>query len=96
MLGRQVLLQVNDYTKDLIKLHDSYRSVFDGPDGRAVLRHICQKAHVYSTTFSKDDPYETARNEGMRLLALSIMRFVYKDESDLIRELEKVYDTGMD
>jgi hypothetical protein len=61
-------------------LKESYRRIFDTPDGEIVLRHICRHAHVFGTTFVKGDPYETALREGERRLALSILRFIYRED----------------
>ena len=77
---------------DLIKkrqLRDSYRSVFDGPKGKEVLRHICKQGHVFEPTFVAGDPHLTSLREGERRLALSILKIVNKDFADLADSIEK-------
>jgi hypothetical protein len=75
--------------KDRVLLHGSYRRIFDSPDGARVLTHIMKVGHVTSTTFVPGDPHMTAMNEGKRLLALSILRFVGTEHKKLIEQVEE-------
>lgn len=72
-----------------IKLQECYRQVFDGPQGRIVLKHICRQGFVFHSTFVAGDPSQTALNEGQRRLALSILRFINLDQEKLVRLAEE-------
>lgn len=63
-----------------LRLRDDYRAVFDSPRGKKVLRHICAVGFVTRSTMVAGGSDLTAYNEGMRNLALSILKFVYKDD----------------
>ena len=56
------------------KRREQYRSVFSGPDGEAVLKHLAQVGYVYKPTYCPGDHIETAHREGMRRLVLSIFK----------------------
>lgn len=71
------------------KLHETYQSVFSSPAGEEVLIHICKVGHVFTSTFVDGDPQKTALNEGKRVLALSILKFIKKDHKAVIEMLEK-------
>lgn len=70
-------------------LRDSYRRVFDGPDGERVLRHIMRQGFVTKSTFVANDPEQTALNEGSRRLALSIVKFVRKTDDEITKQIER-------
>lgn len=70
-------------------IRERYRRVFGTEDGRVVLAHILRQGHVLSTTFVAGDSHQTALNEGMRRLALSIARAVYKNETEMQQQVEK-------
>ncbi len=72
-----------------ISIHASYVRVFETPDGQEVLQHICKEAHVFDTTFVAGDPYQTALREGQRMTALSILKFIGKDHSKMIEQIER-------
>lgn len=72
---------------DILKMHEVYQSVFDGPEGREVLRHICKRGHVFDSTHVVGDSHLSALREGERRLALSILKYVNKDHASLINEL---------
>jgi len=72
-----------------IRLHEDYQHTFDSPQGKNVLKHICHVGFINRSTFVKGDPHETALNEGSRRLALSILRFLYRDNAEMIRQIEQ-------
>lgn len=74
-----------------LAVHQAYRDVFTSPQGQIVLRHLMRKFHVASSTFVAGDPTDTARQEGERRVILSILRAVYRNEDELIRELQRTY-----
>jgi hypothetical protein len=77
------------FKKDPMK--DKYETLFKSELGKEVLAHICKNGHVTTTTFVKGDPNETTLNEGMRRLALSILRYACKNEEDTINRIKQEY-----
>lgn len=75
--------------KRRVKLHESYQAIFDTLEGQQVLNHICENGLVFKSTFVAGDPYQTALNEGKRVLALSILKFVKKDHSAMLKMVEQ-------
>jgi len=75
-----------------VKLIQAYRKVFDTPDGQMVLSHIMREGFITETTFVAGDSHQTALNEGSRRLALGICRYALKDESQLLKIIEKGED----
>jgi hypothetical protein len=73
---------LNSVRRRLLRQAD-YKSVFETTEGQEVLRHICQEAFMFRSTFVAGDPYQSALNEGTRRLALSILREVIKDPREL-------------
>lgn len=89
---KQVGGMIKDARKQLmdrIQLHASYQRVFSSPDGELVLRHIMKVGYVTQTTFVKGDPHESNLREGQRRLALSILKFVRRDHSEIVKLIEK-------
>ena len=72
----------------ILHIHDSYLAVFDNPDGRRVISHLCKKFHVTNPRFTID-PYETAFKEGQRHVVMSILKFINKDNAKLIEQIEE-------
>lgn len=68
---------------DRITLHEDYLHVFDSPQGKRVLEHICKKAGVFKSNFDTDS-HNHAFREGARWLALAIVRYVKKDHAAFI------------
>jgi hypothetical protein len=87
--------------EDWRKLRESYAAVFNNPDnpglqehGQRVLRHLCKLGFWQRTTFVPGDVHQTCRNEGARRLLLEILTHIYKHESELLKELERQYETA--
>lgn len=72
-----------------VSLHEAYQSVFSGPQGEMVLSHIVKEGFVTKSTFVAGDPHQTSLNEGKRVFALSILKFVNKTHSNIIQQVEK-------
>lgn len=70
-------------------LHESYQAVFSSMPGQQVLSHIMEVGFVTKSTFVKDDPHQTSLNEGKRMLALNILKFVKKDHSAVLQMIEQ-------
>ena len=73
-----------------VKIHEDYQTIFSTPEGQRVLSHILKHAHGCKSTFVAGDPYQTAFREGQRTLALSILRFTYKDHGEIQKQLINV------
>lgn len=71
----------------ITRIHDSYKAVFDSPDGQRVMKHLCKHFNVTNPKFSTD-PYLTAFKEGQRHVVMSILKYVNKDQSVLINQIE--------
>ena len=79
--------------KDMLALRSSYRRVFDQSDSaQRVLRHLCKVGFVGRTTFVHGDSHQTARNEGMREIVVSILRFIHRDDDALRKQIEQAYE----
>tara|TARA_R100000808_G_C2112863_1_gene126426 strand:+ start:595 stop:852 length:258 start_codon:yes stop_codon:yes gene_type:complete len=76
--------------KDIVKLQEQYKSVFESKDGQVVLAHICKVGYVLDSTFVPGDSHGSAHNEGMRRLALSILKFLKKKPEDFSQMLEQM------
>lgn len=76
---------------DQINIHGAYKAVFSTPEGEEVLRHICKVGFIGRATRVKGDPEQSLENEGMRRLALSILRFAKKDHKEIVELIEKEY-----
>ena len=71
------------------QIHESYQNVFSSLPGQQVLAHIMEVGFVTKPTFVKNDPHMTSLNEGKRMLALSILKFVKKDHAAVLQMIEK-------
>lgn len=74
-----------------ISVHSDYVAVFSTPEGQRVLNHICKVGFISKPTRIKGDPEQSQENEGMRRLALSILRFANVDHAELVKQIEKEY-----
>lgn len=75
--------------EDRLRVQSAYHAIFSTPDGQLVLRHLMKVGHVTSPTFVAGDSHQTSFREGQRHLALSILRQVNKDQSELIKQIEE-------
>ena len=72
------------------RLQESYRKVFESPDGQMVLNHLGKVANVCQTSFTVNGTdRETCFKEGQRHLILSIIRFLERDDLAYVAELMK-------
>lgn len=75
--------------QEKINRHSDYVVTFGSPQGKRVLTHILKHGYVLKSTFVAGDPQQTAKNEGMRILALSILNFVHADHSEMLKQLQQ-------
>lgn len=89
---------IRDKIADKIHLHASYVRTFETPDGQRVLRHLMRRGFILESTFVAGDPHQTSLNEGARRIVLSIITFLGRDHSELVKQLEqgKIDDTITD
>lgn len=71
------------------RIKDSYKSIFDTPDGQRVLRHIVRAGYVNRSTFVRGDIHETMLREGQRRMALSIIRYAKQDKDATLTVIEE-------
>lgn len=55
------------------EIKDAYEKVFSTPQGKKVMEDIKKSGKINISTFDHD-PYVSARNEGIRTLALNIVQ----------------------
>jgi hypothetical protein len=73
------------------KLVQAYQHVFRGPEGEMVLHDLLKKCQVLKPSFNRDNPRVTDFNEGMRFVALGIMKNLQIDVAKfekMLRESE--------
>lgn len=75
---------------ETLRMRGHYRDTFTSGNGLKVLRHIMKEGFAIKSTFVAGDPQQTALNEGSRRLALSIARHVFRDEADILIQLEEM------
>lgn len=63
-----------------------YKRVMESPDGRAVLRDILLRTHVFRTSFD-GDALNMARREGERAVGLSLFSSLVDADAELAREV---------
>lgn len=81
-----------DALRERIAQHASFQRLFDStnPDARVVLRSIAKEGFITRSTFVAGDPHQTALNEGMRRMALSILRHIHRDHARMIKQVEEM------
>jgi hypothetical protein len=81
-----------DLIRNKSRVNEAYKSVFTTPEGEIVLAHLCKVNFVFTTTFVKGDPYQTALHEGQRRLTLSILRQLNVDYTKLESIAQEITD----
>jgi len=80
--------------KKLNEIHDSYRAVFDSPDGERVLEHLVKVGYVDIPTHTPGDSHDTAFKEVKRSIVISILRFIERDPRELLRQVQQGEQDG--
>ena len=78
-----------DNLKARINRHENYVATFQTAAGQEVLRDMCKSFHVLGPTFVAGDPNLTAFREGQRHVVLSILRYVNRDTTAIIKQVEE-------
>lgn len=91
------LARIQQMLSNKARVRMEYQRAFDGPSGEFVLKHLMKVGMVTESTFVKGDPYETAMNEGMRRLVLSILKQVNGTDRnmDLVQEQIQQHEDHM-
>lgn len=69
--------------KDIMTRSRDYKICFDTPEGQRVLKDLVQFCKYRDSTFVAGDPHATAFNEGMRRVALRIIKFLNMTEEEI-------------
>ncbi len=59
----------------------------ENPDARYVLAKLIKEANVFTPTFVKGDPYESAFNEGQRRIVCSLFKHLTTDLNQLVESI---------
>lgn len=71
-----------------------YKACDATPAGHAVLQDLLRFTLVMQETHVIGDPYETARNNGLRRVGLRIAHFLALDPVELVRRAEQEKDNA--
>ena len=77
---------------DRSKLVNDYRAVFESPSGVQVLNHLSKKFNLSTSTFTQGDTHMTAFREGQRNVILTILKFINKDNDQLLEQTKKIIE----
>lgn len=67
--------------KDHKQLKKDYQFIFDTEEGKRVFADL-KSAYYHRSSYTKDDPYETAFREGQRSVIIRIINLI-KEEKDV-------------
>lgn len=87
-----MISEIADAMRERLHLHASFKKVFDNPefpDGQVVLRAIMREGFIFKPTHVPGDPQTSAMNEGMRRMALSILKHTHRDHGRMIQQVEQ-------
>ncbi|MBN2140383.1 MAG: hypothetical protein PHV85_07010 [Desulfovibrionaceae bacterium] len=79
--------------KEILRLHQAYKRLFEGPDGRTVLEDLKGRGFVRASTFSTH-PGRIQFNEGRRSMVLHVMHM--KDEENFKNIMEEGDEQGQE
>lgn len=68
----------------------TYQKVFDGPDGRWVLKDLMRRFHFFEPTTVAGDPYGSRFLDGQRSVVMDIQKTVATDLGKLIELYESL------
>ena len=81
-----VMMTVDPQHDRVVKLQEAYRTLFDTPDGKTVLKDLEDFGFYHDSTFV-GDPNVTVFNEGRRSVVLHIRNMMNTDpKAELQRE----------
>jgi hypothetical protein len=83
---------VSERLHDAMRLRSSYKTAFSGDSGQIVLRDLMRRGFIARSPIVAGDRDQTMANIGMQRMVQSIMRFVYRTDDDLRKEIEAAYN----
>ncbi len=75
-------------SRGLSEIHSAYKATFESPTGEFVLEHMASKFHLFDAS-PIGDPLLTAHVEGQRYVVLTILKFLKKDEAQILKMMEE-------
>ncbi len=82
--------QVEKVSKRSVAKVTCYKAFWNTPEGRKVLEDMILHHNVMSSSFVKDDPYETAFKEGERNVILRILSIIKINPKKMIKLIEEI------
>jgi len=73
--------------EEVSKLAETYKRLFSGPDGEAVLKDLLKFGHFTQPTFVAGSPCESSFNEGKRRVVLRILSFLNRKDLDIVQTI---------
>ena len=73
--------EIKRLEKQLYKLKDAYKQIFNSDEGKEVLSDLEKRCHYHSTTNVKGDSHESAYMEGQRSVLLFIKSMLQDDNT---------------
>ena len=71
--------EIKQLEKQLYKLKEAYKQIFNSDEGKEVLSDLEKRCHYHSTTNVKGDSHESAYMEGQRSVLLFIKSMLQND-----------------
>ena len=68
--------EIKRLEKQLYKLKEAYKQIFNSDEGKEVLSDLEKRCHYHSTTNVKGDSHESAYMEGQRSVLLFIKQML--------------------
>lgn len=69
----------------LLNKNKDYKICFSTPEGKRVLKDLLQFCKYRDSSFVAGDPNSTAFNEGMRRVALRLIKFINMNEDEITK-----------
>jgi len=73
-------MQNENNNKKIKELIQNYKTVFGSDDGKAVMEDLEKRCFYHTSTFSRNEPNETAFFEGQRTILLFIKSMINHKE----------------
>ena len=77
-------------------IHESYKTVFETPDGQKVLKHMMRVGYVDSCPYVPGDPHESSHRMGMQRFVLSILKQLRMSTGEIKNTIEEMQDDDDD
>lgn len=71
--------------KDILTKRSDYQKCFETAEGQRVLKDLMAFCKYRDSTFVTGDPHATAFNEGMRRVALRVVKFLNMTEEEITK-----------